>query len=281
MLGRKGIKNNLQRRRLASIIVYSYYTIAKLKRRMNFKDGIQYFYSQKKYLKALELINKWERVEIINIPSIVKYWKADCLIKTGESRKGVAILENILKEREGEIKKSNEMNILRLIAEEKSKWSGFASDIDWEQYFKRDIQPNVNGLLGCKRDYIEIDKNKIEDLQDRLKSEGLEIHISRSQAQWEESKKWRSIIYLHIQKCGGIAFLEPLISLQESIKRISKKRNLIAHDKGKLWLRRSLTTQAECNVLISQIKKYRWEKWTCSNAWAGMGKASNYATRAN
>ena len=74
--------------------------IAKLKRRMNFKDGIQYFYSQKKYLKALELINKWERVEIINIPSIVKYWKADCLIKTGESRKGVAILENILKERE-------------------------------------------------------------------------------------------------------------------------------------------------------------------------------------
>ena len=35
----------------------------------------------------------------------MKYWKADCLIKTGESRKGVAILENILKEREGEIKK--------------------------------------------------------------------------------------------------------------------------------------------------------------------------------
>ena len=35
--------------------------------------------------------------------------------------------------------------------------------------------------IRCKRDYIEIDKNKIEELQDRLKSEGLEIHISRSQ----------------------------------------------------------------------------------------------------
>ena len=101
--------------------------IKKLKRRMNLKTEYN-IYSQK-YLKALELINKWER-ENQNIPSIVKYWKADCLIKTGRAE-GVVILENILKR--GRIK-SNEMNILRLIAEEKRMEVSLGYRL--EQYFK-------------------------------------------------------------------------------------------------------------------------------------------------
>ena len=41
-----------------------------------------------------------------------------------------------------------------------------------------------------------------------------------------------------------------------------------------------LSPQEERNVLISQIKKYRWESGLVVTQGC-MGKASNYATRAN
>ena len=218
-------------------------------------------WGKRQFSETLKLIQRLEKETNQEVKGTLKYFKGECLIKVQEDMQGVEVLEELLEEKKDTLDKDIKKTSLRSIAEELSYSNIEKAKLYWQKYFEEDIGTGqeTDGFLGIDHNYVCIKASHLEKIQKKLEAEGKQIHPSRQLESWDIPRKWSKLFYLHIPKCGGISFIQPVVDLQENIKHLCRQNNSIQLGKNyKLWPSRSVTTETECSMINHIIKsKFR------------------------
>ncbi len=94
----------------------------------------------------------------------------------------------------------------------------------WNIYFSYSGLINkIDPFIGLERTYEQIESNKLEQITYNFLDNGFEFSPSYQIADDSSLKEWRHILYLHIPKCAGTSFEQPLRILSKLLYKLQPK----------------------------------------------------------
>tara|TARA_B100000674_G_C37938022_1_gene961279 strand:+ start:180 stop:1589 length:1410 start_codon:yes stop_codon:yes gene_type:complete len=225
-----------------------------------FSELIRQNYQAKNYTEVAKIAKEIKTQVKPN--DFLLYIIGNSLIKTGSLNAGTNLLlayYNSIKNQENPPSRNTVALLERDIAEQLSRLGkSKGAQKFWRSYLEKTSLTSCDTFFGNKAKYIKISSAQLELIKKRSEGHGRAFITSENPEYWPASLEWKSQFFLHIQRSGGIAYLQPIRELQEIIKKITAHQACY-FDKTQyrkiLWPARSVILNDECNEMIKLISK--------------------------
>ncbi len=99
-----------------------------------------------------------------------------------------------------------------------------ASTRSWEIHFSY-VKPilSIDPFLGNEKEYEKTDNHNLEQIKAKYKENGYEFHPSFEYQNTGLINSWRYLMYLHIPKCGGTSFVNPINQINQTLETYARQ----------------------------------------------------------
>ena len=186
----------------------------------------------------------------------------ESLIKVGKNQKGLRAIGSYYNARKDSLENSKRELVERDIAEQLCILNkSDKSKVYWNKYAEATFKNYLTCPYQERQEFIRVERRLLEKAKKRSINKGITINFSYEKDTWRESENFASLLFIHIQKSGGIAFVQPMRELCLQLRNASIRGERTKTDPIKcLCLPRSLTRREECEIINKRLELYNTEE---------------------